>query len=463
MTATALATKRRATLIRWLGVALGVAMETGWIGVAAGVLQAFALRPPVLRLGEIALVVAAGVVLGMVGPGRFGPSWPKVGTALVLIVGVAGVSLAAPARDALAGGHPTAAFAEDPGGIFAGLALLRGFRLGERPLTVESIQRTLVAGIAFLALGAAMGGMTAEPFRTTALSGATVGAGLFVLAGLAALAVTAQAEVSPDDPAFWRRNPVWLALMFGALVTLVVLAIALAGGGPLITRVLEAGLALGLAPGAVLGVVLADRATVRRWVTLLLLWFGGALTLFALANLQQKGTPRPQQPGTQTPADQPFSNPDVAAVGVVLLLVAAVVVLIILRSWMRRRADLDEGGQDIRTRLEPGEGSDRAAGPPARRRWPWNRGPQTALQAWLALVADLRDLPDRARSDAETPLEHARRLGTDGLLMEGDLRMTLLAADATLATASQRPVTPPETRRAIGRWRDLRVRLRPRS
>jgi hypothetical protein len=77
-----------------------------------------------------------------------------------------------------------------------------------------------------------------------------------------------------------------------------------------------------------------------------------------------------------------------------------------------------------------------------------------AVTAYLAALDDLasRD-PERARAEHETPRAHARRAAI-GPELDG------LQAAYALARYGGRPLTPAEDRRALGRLRRLRHRLR---
>ncbi len=79
--------------------------------------------------------------------------------------------------------------------------------------------------------------------------------------------------------------------------------------------------------------------------------------------------------------------------------------------------------------------------------------PTTAVEAYLALLDDLAQRDDLARSPAETPRDHVGRTAALGLPR---LPLGLLAADYELAVYGQVAITPSETRRALSRWKRLR-------
>jgi hypothetical protein len=156
-------------------------------------------------------------------------------------------------------------------------------------------------------------------------------------------------------------------------------------------------------------------------------------------------------------------------------------VLLLVRAWMRRPRDFTGDAGDERSFDLP-EANEEPATPRRRRR---ARGiPSTAADAYLQLVADLEDRPAVRRQPSETPAEHAGRLrrtgetgrstdaaggeaagGTGRVAPRGEggpasaLGLSLLAADYGLATFGRAKISPAETRRAIGRWKALRVAL----
>ena len=88
------------------------------------------------------------------------------------------------------------------------------------------------------------------------------------------------------------------------------------------------------------------------------------------------------------------------------VLVVGVVVFLLIRAWMRRQEPLPDDLADVRSfdlpAADPGSVPIRR-----RRRRPWTREPQTATEAYLALVEDLHDMPDVRRKpgdpEASTP------------------------------------------------------------
>ncbi len=128
----------------------------------------------------------------------------------------------------------------------------------------------------------------------------------------------------------------------------------------------------------------------------------------------------------------------------------AVTILLVLR-WLRPP---HRDGQDRPRIVEEHAIVVPARAPrPARRRGPIAPAvPHDAVTAYLATLELLAEDPSRARHASETPAGHARRLADAGAdVAPGPLRR--LAADYQLARYGERRITPPETGRALARWR----------
>ena len=439
---------------------LAVAMEAAWIAVLSGLLQEFVLKSPIIGFVPTAGFVVAGVVVARVGTARFPRQWPAIGTLLVFAAALAGVAASAAARGAPAAGNPAGVLAENPGGLLAGLAVLRGYPHAGDRLAVDTAARALFIGFPILAIAAAIGGMIAEPWRSAFLRDTAVDAALFIVAGLLTLALAALADVRPGGTASLRVNPVWIALVSLAVLALMAFAVPIAlAGGPSIALTIQVVLAGSIFPLAVLGLIVGGRSALRR---LALLVGAGAFVVWILSFVVQ-GAADSTRTGTGSGGGSSV-NPVIDPVGVVgisgvSILVVGVVVFLLIRAWMRRQEPLPDDLADVRSldlpAADPG-------GVPIRRqrRRPWTREPQTASEAYLALVEDLHDVPDIRRKPEETPTEHARRIRLDQLAAEAGIGLELLAADYGLAAYGRRTLSAAETRRAIGRWRSLRHRLR---
>jgi hypothetical protein len=441
-------------------VLLAVAMEAAWIAVVAGLLQEFALKSPVIGFVPMAGFVAAGVLLARIGAARFPRRWPAIGTLAVFIAALAGVALSAAARSILAAGDPAGALAENPGGLLAGLAVLRGYPHAGDRLAVDTAARALFIGIPMLAIAAAVGGMVAEPWRSAFLRDAAIDSALFIVAGLLTLALAALADVRPGGAGDLHGNPVWMSLVAVAVVALIAFAAPIAlAGGPSIALTIQVVLAGSIFPLAVLGLILGGRAALRRLAFLV----GGTAFVVWILSFASQGASDPARTGTGSSGGSSVS-PVIDPVGVVGLsglsiAIAGILVFLLVRAWMRHQAPLPDDLADVRSPDLPA--ADPGSVPIRRqRRRPWSRAPRTASEAYLALVEDLHDVPDVRRKPEETPSEHARRIRLDQLATESGIGLELLAADYGLAEYGRRTISAAETRRAIGRWRSLRQRLR---
>jgi len=142
----------------------------------------------------------------------------------------------------------------------------------------------------------------------------------------------------------------------------------------------------------------------------------------------------------------------VAILGATIALIA----VIVIRTWIRRRTGARMRRGDEERSFSIPQRSFRMEMPrlqPFRRRRP---GPPTdAVGAYLAALDDLAShVPERARHASESPRAHAVRVGIGEI---GGLQ-----ADYALARYGGRRLTDAEHRRAVGRWRRLRDRLRRR-
>ena len=219
--------------------------------------------------------------------------------------------------------------------------------------------------------------------------------------------------------------------------------------GPLISFLV--GVSIG--PFILIGLVIGFD---RRAVRILAMFVGAAIVLVTVLSIigqaVKPATPAPGG-GVAGPAAPPTEPGQAVAVGAAMVVLAAIVATVILaRLWMRRVAVADDGIAETRT-IDRGEERRPGRRTPRRRR----SAPVDAVSAYLALDEDLSG--DRAleRRPAETPAEHARRIRAAG---RRELAMDLLAADYSLARFAGVRLSDAEDRRAVGRWRALRVRLR---
>jgi len=259
---------RAATMIVALApVALVVVAEAAWISVVGGLLQEFAFREPVLGIPAFAAFVVAGIVMARLLGRRLGDRWPVVALFLVVLAGAVGWIVSSIGSASLAEGS-AAAFAANPGGWIAGLALLRGFAHARLPLLEGSIARLLGLGVPGLAISAIVGGVIGEPFRGRFLADALGASIVFIIAATLALAFTRLSAIGGDAGFDWRRNPTWLALTVGLLVVAVAAAVPLSVvAGTLIA----AALTIALLPMLVIGILLGFDRKVWRILALTLI------------------------------------------------------------------------------------------------------------------------------------------------------------------------------------------------
>jgi hypothetical protein len=441
------------TLAKIVPLLLAIVAEAAWISVIAGLLQEYALREPVMGLPQLAAFVLVGVLAARLLAGRLGLRWPLVGLGLIASGAAIGLFLAPAARTAVdVGGLQGmgAAIGENPGGLFAGLAVLRGFSHARQPLREDTLGRLFGGGVVAIAFAAMAGGLVAEPWRSSYLSDVLASSLVFVASAVLALALTRQSAVGPDSQVDWPRNPAWVGLLVLLVTIVVVLAVPAAAIAP---TAIDLAIAILLAPLLIIGLVAGWTRSGARFIGIVLL--AGGL-LIALSPRFSGGS-QPTGTGTSGPgsaAVPPEANPGLLLVGGGLLTAVGIVgVLLLVRLWMRRTATRAAEVDEVRT-IDRGSGRERRS--PRRARLRFRRAPADAVSAYRALMGDLEQRPPVRRDPAETPAEHARRMRDRGF---AGLSLELLAADYALARFGDVPLTERENRRAIGRWRGLRRQL----
>jgi hypothetical protein len=449
----AAATWSAPTILPLVPVGLVVVAEAAWISVFGGLLQEVAFREPVLGIPAIAGFVAAGIVAARVLAGPLGRRWPVAAFALIAVAGIAGWLASPAARDALDRGIGPA-IAAHPAGWMAGLAMLRGFAHSRLPLADDTVERLLELGIPGLAICAIVGGSIAEPSRTRFLADALDASIAFVLAATLALALTRLAAVGGATGVDWRRNPSWLGM------ALVLLVIAIAAAVPLsvvAASMVEIVFAVALGPLIVLGLLAGLDRAMRRVVAVFAVVVVGTWILIRLFGGHATG-PR-LQAGVATGEAGPSMAEQIVSIslGGLFVIAAVVAILVLAAVWMRRTPASEADLEETRMIDRGGEVG------PRRHRQRFGRRPEPtgAAAAYVALVDDLDRHPDVRRDAAETPIEHAARLRSDG---RAELSLDLLAADYALNRYGGMPLPAREDRRAVARWRLLRRRLtRPRA
>jgi MFS family permease len=433
---------------------LAAVAEGAWISVIAGLVQEYALRDPVLGILPFAAFTLGGVVAARTLGPRLGERWPSIALGLVAMGAVLGVAASAEARS-LFGADPLetlgAVLGAHPGGLLAGLAILRGFGHARRPLSEDTLGRLFGGGILAITIAALVGGLVADPWRARFLADSLVAGVIFAASAILALALTRQTAAGTESTADWPRNPAWVGLLviLVALIAFVSVPVSFAAPGAIDLLI---GLTLG--PLIVVGMIAGWTQTGARFVGLVLIL--AALIVVATPQLggeaeaPQGGVSNPGSSAAPTAADQ-----GALVLGVVFVTVVAVAgILLLVRLWMRRSAPPLTNVDETRTIDRGGEST--TSRKRRRRRFALRRVPRDAVAAYRALMEDLALRPEVRRESAETPTEHARRLrdeGTAGFSLE------LLAADYALVRFGGVSLSARENRRAVDRWRALRRRL----
>ncbi|HET7029050.1 MAG TPA: DUF4129 domain-containing protein [Candidatus Limnocylindrales bacterium] len=436
-------------MIELAPLVLVIVAEAAWIEVVGGLVQEFTLRRTVIGVPVLAAFVAAGVAAARILGPRLGRRWPIAALAIAALGAALGWAVSDEARSAATGGFGPG-LAAHPGGIVAGLAVIRGYAHARLPLAEDTVGRLLSIGIPGLAILAVIGGLIGEPLRSAFLGEALTSAIVFVAAAALALALVRLDEVGQDGGFDWRRNPPWLFL------AVLVLVVAIAGAIPLAAvagTVLSVVVSLALGPLLVVGLASGFDRTARRAV----LFFGSVLVVIYLLSRGpiQVVLPNPNAPGA---AGQgvPSTGEQVifASLGGLLAVAGLIAIVVLIALWMRRTPAVEPGVDETRS-------IDRGGEPigPLRRRGRFGRRiePANAIEAYVALVDDLERDPDVRRDPAETPAAHAARLRASD---RSGLSLELLAADYGLARYGGVTLTDREDRRAISRWRTLRRSLR---
>jgi hypothetical protein len=440
-------------------VVLAVLAEAAWISIVAGLVQEFALREPIVGLAGMTLFVGAGVVAGRVMARRSGARWPLIALLLVAAGALGGWLSSPAARAGLAAGDPVAAFGANPGGLLAGLAILRGFAHAGEHLAAGTIGRMVFVGLPALGVLAALGGMVAEPWRGQFLAGAGVAAAVFAAAGLLALAFAGFAEIERSGAPTWRGNPAWIGLLLVAVAALVATAIPFSTvAGPAIIGAVQLVVGVAIVPFALVGLVASGGAGLRRVLGFVLV---GAFIVWILS-LTQPGGPLDiliPDAGEGGPVEaSPIDQVGLAGLGAVVVALVAAGIVLLARAWLRRRPRDETGDLGDERSFDLPEVEASAAGSQRHRRRRLG-SPASATEAYLHLLADVADRGAVARAPGETPAEHAHRLRWSGRAGNSALGLELLAADYGLAAFGGVGLSTAETRRAIARWRALRRHL----
>ena len=437
-------------VVGWLLPILAILAEGAWLTVVyIAVETTIDGRIPIL--GTFELAAAAGLGALAVRRGLIHPDDnPLTFFAVLVGFGAVGWLWDDRARSLLFAGDLAAAIGHHPGGWLLLVAAMRGVGRGVE-IDDRALTRLVLLGVPMLAFPWVLGQLGSAELRPIFVEQAFVASLTFISAGFMAAGLARLQEIGRETGVDWRTSRSWLGTVLG------VLAIVLAIGIP-------AAYVLGLPVETVTRGLIGPVVSMLGYLLLAIAFVAAILSVALYEALSRIGI---VLPGPLTPAElsrlpemreytlEQLQGP----ITTVIILWAAVILLavIVLRTWIRRRSrGRPRGGTEERTFSIP-QGSFRLDVPRLggfRRRI--RRGPPTdAVNAYLATLDDLATLdPARERRDAETPHAHAARVELADL--------GLLQADYALARYGDRRLTDAEHRRAVGRWRRIRDRLRSR-
>jgi hypothetical protein len=440
-----LADRRR--LVGRLLPVLAIAAEGAWLAVVyVAVETTIDARPPLL--GTFELAVAAGAAAVAVRRGWLHPDErPLTFFAALAAVGAIGWLWSAEARDLALAGNLVAAIGHHPGGwlmlVAAARGVGRGLEIDDRALT-----RLVLLGVPGLAIPWILGQLAAGELRPTFVEEAFVASLTFVATGFIAAGLARLSEIGRETGVDWRANRSWLGTVLG------VLAIVLAIGVP-------AAYLLGLPVDTVARGLIGPVLSLIGYAFLALAFVAAILSTALYEILSRLGVALPPPMTPEELARLPLIREytieqlqgPLLTIGIAWAAVA-LLVLIVIRTWIRRRRRAGPAGISDERSISIPQRSFRLDLP--RLVLPRRRRAATPTDAVSAYLAALHDLDARAPADArratETPHAHAARIAIPEV---GGLQ-----ADYALARYGDRRLTDAEHRRALGRWRRLRERLR---
>jgi hypothetical protein len=322
------------------------------------------------------------------------------------------------------------------------------------PSSAVSLGHLVEIGLPGLVIPVIVAGMLEEPWRSEALDGIAVAVVAFLVAATLGVAV-ARIETLGRRAGFdWRRNRAWLALV--ALLAIGVVAVVLPAAsivGPIVRVVVAAIVVPLFAVGVIAGLTQVSRRAILSLFVL------GVVTLLivALAGPVRPSDEQEGQPGQGNILESESQVVTFAAGGLLTIAVFGGV-LVLARLWMREALRVVPGDIAEERTIDRRLPEDHRVGSGRNRRRGVRAGgpPGDAAAAYTTLLDDLADRPRVARSDGESPAEHARRIRAAG---DGAVGLDLLAADYELVRFGGRTLTPGETSRAVARWRRLRRSL----
>jgi hypothetical protein len=433
----------------WIVPVLAIVAEGALLAVVYVAIEtAIEGRQPLL--GTLELSLAAGLAAYAVHRRWLDPDADSVGfLGLLLVLGLAGWLWDDRARELLAAGNVLEALSTHPGGWLTVVAAMRGIGRG-REIDDRAVTRFVLIGVPALAIPWGLGQFAPEALRSTFTEQAFVATITFVTAGFVAAGLARLGEIGRETGVDWRRNRSWMGTVFGVLVLVMGVGI-------------PAAILLGLPADAVARGIL-DPVLNALVYLLVVVTAAGVFTAALIARaLESLGIrlPLPDRPEAVLPGTplEPYTIDELrgAITGVTALWVILIVVgLVMLRVWLRqRRGAHARGAREERSIRLPDE--------IFRLRLPRRRRsavvhpqgtPHDAVTAYLAALDELAGAdPAHARAEHETPRAHARRVAAGP-------ELGALQAGYSLARYGHRALTDAEHRRALGRWRRLRRRLR---
>jgi hypothetical protein len=432
---------------RVLAALAACALEAAWISLGYTAIGSLASEgPPPLSIVSFGAAAVLGLAFARWAIRRDLRGYGTAVAAVAVVAAFLGwlVPVAAAAADLLA--DPLSVLEQHPGGLLLGLAFVRG----AAHVTPEDDERIAevalgpgLAGVSFVWILLTATGGTGQPWVMQAAFTATltyVAAALIGL-GLARLTGVPEAATVGAD----RRTRL---VLLGVVLALLVVAIPMSS---VLGVSLDEPIRAAVGSGADLLLVLIS---VLLWPAALL-----AALLVAAFDFLTGGGPTGQPAPLPDPDDiadqfrdllrsQPGSFPMLGFLPIVLAAIAAV---LLGRAYLRRPATREGDRRVLEVRETERPVALRL--PSLRLPRPQRRlVPRTASEAYVASLELLRESPDLARDDAETPAEHGRRLPLDAR----GIALRRLAADYSLAEFGGRPISRAEHRRAIQRWEQLR-------
>ena len=435
-------------LVGWLLPILAIAAEGAWLTVVYVAVET-TIDGRVPLLGTFELAAAAGLAALAVRRGLLHPDDnPLTFFGALIGFGAAGWLWDDRVRSLIFAGDLAGAIGLHPGGWLLIVAAMRGVGRGVE-IDDRALTRLVLLGVPALAIPWILGQLGTGTLRQVFVEHAFVASLTFVSAGFMAAGLARLQEIGRETGVDWRTSRSWLGTVLG------VLAIVLAIGVP-------AAYVLGLPVEAVTRGLIGPVFSLLGYLLLAIAFVAAILSAALYEALSRLGI---VLPGPLTPAElsrlpemreytiEQLQGP----ITTIVILWVAVILLavIVVRTWVRRRARRRPRGGTEERRFSVPPGSFRLEMPRVGglQRRTRRRSPSDAVSAYLATLDELAAHdPPRARRESESPHAHAARVELTDL--------GALQADYALARYGGRRLSDAEGRRAVGRWRRIRDRLR---